>query len=77
MFLTEYNKELHERTCREEGWEEGRMEGMKKGIEKGRMDGITGIIRTLRKVGHGDDEIQDILKDAYGLTGSEVEEYMH
>ncbi len=60
MFLTEYNKERHERTCREEG----------------RMEGITGTITTLRKLGHSDDEIQSLLKETYGLTDSEARGYM-
>ncbi len=80
MFLTEYNKERHERTCREEGWEEGLekglMEGWKKGRDEGLTEGITGTIRTLRKLGHSDDEIQMVLKDAYGLSDSEAGGYM-
>ncbi len=64
MFLTEYNEELHERTCREEEWKEGRMEG------------INGTIISLRKLGHSDDEIQEVLKETYSLTDIEVEKYM-
>ncbi len=85
MFLTEYNKERHERTCREEGWEEGLEKGLEKGREegliegwqRGQTEGITGAIRTLRKLGHSDDEIQAALKDAYGLTDSKIKGYMH
>ncbi len=64
MFLTEYDEELHERTCREAGWEEGWTEGW--------TEGIIGTISVLRKLGHDEDEIQKMLRDEYGLTESEA-----
>ena len=34
MFLEEYDKELHERTIRREGWEDGQRNGQKNGLDQ-------------------------------------------
>ncbi len=76
MFLTEYDEALHERTCREAGWEEGWKEGREKGQVEGRTEGITGTISVLRKLGHDEDDIRKMLGDEYGLTEGETEGFL-
>ncbi len=65
MFLTEYDEELHERTC----WEEGRKQGKEEGI-------IIGTVNTLRELGRSDEEICDALEKTYNLSADDVQKFV-
>lgn len=68
MSIFEYDEELHERTLREEGREEGISIGREQGLEQG----IAGTITILKNMWHSDIQIIKLLIDTYGLTEADA-----
>ena len=73
MSLYEYDEKLHERTL----MDIGREEGISIGREEGRTVGISGTVAVLRKLGHSDLQITDMLIETYGLTQNEARQYVN
>ena len=92
MILETFDQELHEKTQRKEGYDEGKADGYKKGnaqgYEKGSTDGyikgkteerensIRQIIKMLKEVGVDRETAETKLMESYSLSGEEAEGYL-
>ena len=92
MILETFDQELHEKTLRKEGYDEGKADGYKKGnaqgYEKGSTDGyikgkteerensIRQIIKMLKEVGVDRETAETKLMESYSLSGEEAEGYL-
>ncbi len=45
MSIFEYDEELHKRTLREEGYEEGLEQGKSEGMKQGKKEGASGCLK--------------------------------
>ena len=68
MILETYDKELHDKTLRREGYEDG--------YSKGMTDGIRQLISTLQEVSISREDTRKKLQEKYGLSQKEAEKYM-
>ena len=68
MILETYDKELHDKTLRREGYEDG--------YNKGMTDGIRQLISTLQEVSISREDTRKKLQEKYGLSQKEAEKYM-
>ena len=68
MILETYDKELHDKTLRREGYEDG--------YNKGINDGIRQLISTLQDINFSRENTLLKLQDKYALSPEEAEKYM-
>lgn len=88
MILETFDQELHEKTLRKEGYDEGKADGEIEGYEKGNTDGykkgkteerensIRQIIKMLKEVGVDRETAETKLMESYSLSGEEAEGYL-
>ncbi len=68
MILETYDKELHDKTLRREGYEDG--------YNKGINDGIRQLISTLQEINFPRENTLFKLQEKYELSPEEAEKYM-
>ncbi|MCM1400215.1 MAG: hypothetical protein NC225_12125, partial [Clostridium sp.] len=84
MSIFEYDAELHEKTLKEIGYEEGREQGRSEGIDIGREQGrsegiITTIVTTislLKENGFSNDKITEALINKFALSPEDAQKYI-
>ena len=84
MILETFDQELHEKTLRKEGYDEGKADGYKKGNVQGyergkseeRENSIRQIIKMLKEVGVDRETAETKLMESYSLSGEEAEGYL-
>lgn len=73
MVLTHYDKKLHEKYLKEEGYEEGKIAGR----FEGRLEGeIVGTIETMQELGTDQETAMQKLVGKYGLTDDKARDYI-
>ncbi|HJB45772.1 MAG TPA: hypothetical protein H9713_03545 [Candidatus Mediterraneibacter surreyensis] len=80
MILETYDKELHDKTLRSEGYETGKAEGYKtgkaEGISSERENGILQLLSTLQELNISRQDAHIKLKEKYSLSKEEAEKYL-
>ena len=80
MILETYDKELHDKTLRSEGYETGKAEGYKTGkadgISSERENGILQLLSTLQELNISRQDAHIKLKEKYSLSKEEAEKYL-
>lgn len=76
MILTEYDEKEFRDFAKKEYWREGHESGLKEGRKSGLKEGICGTIRTCRKYQISREETLVTLKEEYGLSEAEAQEYL-
>ena len=84
MILETYDKELHDKTLRHEGYEDGYNKGSADGYSKGSTDGylegitagISHLISTLQELHLSREETLSKIKEKYDLSAEDAENYM-
>lgn len=76
MILETYDKELHDKTLRREGYEDGYNEGKSTGYLEGINDGIRQLISALQEVKIPRESTLRKLQEKYDLSQEEAEKYM-
>ena len=88
MVLEGFDQEAYEKAMKQEGYEDGYLDGEKAGYDSGRKDGydsgrkeekergICGLIRSLRDLDVARDQIIQKLQDTYQLTETEMNDYL-
>ena len=76
MILETYDKELHDKTLRREGYEDGYSKGKSTGYLEGINDGIRQLISALQEVNIPRESTLLKLQEKYDLSQEEAEKYM-
>ena len=80
MVLEGFDQEAYEKAMKQEGYEDGYLDGEKAGYDSGRKEekerGICGLIRSLRDLDVARDQIIQKLQDTYQLTETEMNDYL-
>lgn len=76
MILETYDKELHDKTLRREGYEDGYSKGKFTGYLEGINDGIRQLISTLQEVNIPRESTLLKLQEKYDLSQEDAEKYM-
>ena len=84
MILETYDKELHDKTLRHEGYEDGYNKGSAEGYSKGSTDGylegitagISNLISTLQELHLSREETLAKIQEKYDLSTEDAENYM-
>ena len=84
MILETYDKELHDKTLRHEGYEDGYNKGSAEGYSKGSTDGylegitagISNLISTLQELHLSRKETLAKIQEKYDLSAEDAENYM-
>ena len=76
MILETYDKELHDKTLRREGYEDGYSKGKSTGYLEGINDGICQLISTLQEVNIPRESTLLKLQEKYDLSQEDAEKYM-
>ena len=84
MILETYDKELHDKTLRHEGYEDGYNKGSAEGYSKGSTDGylegitagISNLISTLQELNLSREKTLAKIKEKYDLSPEDAESYM-
>ena len=80
MISKTYDKELHDKTLRSEGYETGKAEGYKtgkaEGISSERENGILQLLSTLQELNISRQDAHIKLKEKYSLSKEEAEKYL-
>ena len=84
MILETYDKELHDKTLRHEGYEDGYNKGSADGYSKGSTDGylegitagISNLISTLQELHLSREETLAKILEKYDLSAEDAENYM-
>ena len=76
MILETFDQELHEKTLRKEGYDEGEADGYEKGKSEERKNSIRRIIKMLKEVGLDREAAASKLMEGYSLSDSDAEEYL-
>ena len=76
MILETYDKELHDKTLRREGYEDGYSKGKSTGYLEGINDGIRPLISALQEVNIPRESTLLKLQEKYDLSQEEAEKYM-
>ena len=76
MILGTYDKELHDKTLRREGYEDGYSKGKSTGYLEGINDGIRQLISTLQEVNIPRESTLLKLQEKYDLLQEDAEKYM-
>ena len=85
MILETYDKELHDKTLRHEGYEDGYNKGSADGYSKGSTDGylegitagISNLISTLQELHLSREETLAKILEKYDLSAEDAENYMN
>ena len=72
MILETYDKELHDKTLRSEGYETGKADG----ISSERENGILQLLSTLQELNISRQDAHIKLKEKYSLSKEEAEKYL-
>ena len=72
MILETYDKELHDKTLRSEGYETGKAEG----FSSERENGILQLLSTLQELNISQRDAYTKLKEKYSLSDEEAEKYL-
>ena len=76
MILETYDKELHNKTLRREGYEDGYSKEKSTGYLEGINDGIRQLISTLQEVNIPRESTLLKLQEKYDLSQEDAEKYM-
>ena len=84
MILETYDKELHDKTLRHEGYEDGYNKGSADGYSKGSTDGylegitagISNLVSTLQELHLPREETLSKIREKYDLSPEDAESYM-
>lgn len=76
MILETFDQELHEKTLRKEGYDEGKADGYITGKSEERENSIRQIIKMLKEVGVDRKTAKTKLMESYSLSGEEAEGYL-
>ncbi len=76
MILGTYDKELHDKTLRREGYEDGYSKGKSTGYLEGINDGIRQLISALQEVNISRESTLLKLQEKYDLSQEDAEKYM-
>ena len=76
MILETYDKELHDKTLRREGYEDGYSKGKSTRYLEGINDGIRQLISTLQEVSIPRESTLLKLQEKYDLSQEDAEKYM-
>ena len=76
MILETYDKELHDKTLRREGYEDGYSKRKSTGYLEGINDGIRQLISTLQEVNIPRESTLLKLQEKYDLSQEDAEKYM-
>ena len=76
MILETYDKELHDKTLRREGYEDGYSQGKTTGYLEGINDGIRQLVSTLQDINFSRENTLLKLQEKYELSPEEAEKYM-
>ena len=72
MILETYDKELHDKTLRNEGYETGKTAG----ISSERENGISRLLSALQELNISQRDAYTKLKEKYSLSDEEAEKYL-
>ena len=76
MILETYDKELHDKTLRHEGYEDGYNKGSTDGYLEGITAGISNLISTLQELHLSREETLAKILEKYDLSAEDAENYM-
>ena len=76
MILETYDKELHDKTLRHEGYEDGYSKGSTDGYLEGITAGISNLISTLQELHLSREETLAKIQEKYDLSTEDAENYM-
>ena len=76
MILETYDKELHDKTLRHEGYEDGYNKGTTDGYLEGITAGISNLISTLQELHLSREETLAKIQEKYDLSAEDAENYM-
>lgn len=76
MILETYDKELHDKTLRHEGYEDGYNKGTTDGYLEGITAGISNLISTLQELHLSREETLAKILEKYDLSAEDAENYM-
>ena len=76
MILETYDKELHDKTLRHEGYEDGYNKGSTDGYLEGITAGISNLISTLQELHLSREETLAKIQEKYDLSAEDAENYM-